>query len=207
MKGDNRPARFFPKLEGQLQAIHINPIESLSRPIRIVDYDPLWPKLFEREAEKIRTALSNQALMIEHVGSTAVPGLAAKPVIDIVLVISDSANEPSYTPALETAGYVLQLREPSWYQHRLFKGSDPDVNLHVFSEGCPEIDRMLVFRDWLRSNEDDRRLYERTKRELAGRQWKYVQQYADAKTMVVEQILARAHRAEKSAAHDLGFEL
>lgn len=82
--------------------------------------------------------------------------------------------------------------QPYRYQHRLFKGPDTNVNLHVFSEGCEEIDRMLRFRDWLRSHEDDRLLYEWTKRELAQRTWKHVQHYADAKTAVVREIMARA---------------
>ena len=89
--------------------------------------------------------------LLEHAGSTSVPGLAAKPRIDIMLAVPDSADEPSYVPALEAAGYVLRIREPDWYEHRVFKGPDTDVNLHVFSAGCPEIARMLLFRDWLRT--------------------------------------------------------
>ena len=112
--------------------------------------------------------------------------------IDVLLVVADSADELAYVPALEAAAYALRIREPDWYEHRMFKGPDTDINLHVFSPGCPEIDRMLLFRDWLRSNAADRRLYERTKRELARLDWKYTQNYADAKTAVVEEILARA---------------
>jgi GrpB-like predicted nucleotidyltransferase (UPF0157 family) len=131
-------------------------------------------------------------LRIEHAGSTSVPGLAAKPVIDIVLVVADSADENAYAPALESAGYVLRIREPDWFEHRLFKGLDPETNLHVFSEGCSEIDRTLVFRDWLRANPADRDLYERTKRELASQEWEHIQNYADAKTAVIGEMLARA---------------
>jgi GrpB-like predicted nucleotidyltransferase (UPF0157 family) len=156
----------------------------------------MWPRLFEREAERIRAALGERVVLLEHVGSTSVPGLAAKPKIDILLAVADSADEPSYVPALEGAGYVLYLREPDWFEHRVFKGPDTDINLHVFSQGCPEIDRMLLFRGWLRSNAADRQLYERTKRELAQRNWKYVQNYADAKTAVVEEILARAQASK-----------
>src|SRR5215472_13063300 len=134
-------------------------------------------------------------LPLEHVWSPAVPRLAAKPIIDMALEVADSADEPRYVPAMEAAGYVLRIREPDWYQHRLLKGPDIDINLHVFSQGCPEIDRLLIFRDWLRNNDADRDLYERSKRELAKRTWKYVQNYADAKTSVVEEILARARAA------------
>jgi GrpB-like predicted nucleotidyltransferase (UPF0157 family) len=95
-------------------------------------------------------------------------------------------------PALEAAGYVLWIREPEWFEHRLFKGPDTVLNLHVYSEGCVEIERYLLFRDRLRTNRDDRELYQRTKRELATRKWRYVQNYADAKTAVVEEIIARA---------------
>jgi GrpB-like predicted nucleotidyltransferase (UPF0157 family) len=113
----------------------------------------------------------------------------------MALAVADSADESRYVPAMEAAGYVLEFREPEWHQHRLFKGPDTDINLHVFSLGCPEINRYLIFRDWLRDNDADRDLYERSKRELAKRTWKYVQNYADAKTSVVEEILARARAA------------
>ncbi|MEO6890645.1 MAG: GrpB family protein, partial [Ktedonobacteraceae bacterium] len=148
--------------------------------------------LFEREAARIRVALGEQIVLLEHVGSTSVPGLAAKPRIDILLVVPNSADEPAYVPALEVASYALCIREPDWYEHRVFKGPDTDINLHVFSPNSPEIKRMLLFRDWLRSNASDRQLYERTKRELARKSWKYTQNYADAKADVVEEILARA---------------
>jgi GrpB-like predicted nucleotidyltransferase (UPF0157 family) len=178
--------------EQEIEAATIGELRPLSEPIELVDYDEGWPQLFRREAERIRAALGERALQIEHTGSTSVPGLAAKPIIDIVLVVADSSDEGSYVPALEAAGYVLRIREPDWYEHRVLKGTDTTVNMHVFSEGCPEIDRMLLFRDWLRDNTADRELYERTKRELAQRNWKYVQNYADAKTAVVDEIIVRA---------------
>jgi GrpB-like predicted nucleotidyltransferase (UPF0157 family) len=164
-------------------------------PIAILDYDPRWPELFAREAERIRVALGSHALRIEHVGSTSVPGLAAKPVIDVLLVVSDSAEEAAYVPHLQAGGYVLRTREPNWHEHRLFKGPDTNVNLHVFSLGCPEIDRMLLFRDWLRSHAPDCELYARTKLELARKEWNKVQDYADAKSAVVEEIIGRARCA------------
>jgi len=121
-----------------------------------------------------------------------VPGLAAKPIIDLLLVVANSAEEVAYAPALEAGGYVLRIREPDWYEHRMFKGPDTDINLHVFSRGCPEFDRMLRFRDWLCGNVFDRDLYARTKLALAQRDWKCVQNYADAKAVVIEEIIARA---------------
>ena len=183
---------YVPSTEEQIRAAHVGELVPLVGSIQIVDYDSEWPRLFEREAERIQAALGERVLLIEHVGSTSVPGLAAKPRIDVLLLVTDSADEPAYVPALEAAAYVLRIREPDWYEHRMFNGLDTDINLHVFSPGCPEIDRMLLFRDWLRSNASDRRLYERTKRELARKDWRYTQNYADAKTAVVEEILARA---------------
>ena len=140
-------------------------------------------------------------LLLEHAGSTSVPGLVAKPVVDLLLVVADSANEPAYAPALEAAGYALRIREPHWYEHRMFNGPDTNVNLHVFSSGCSEIDRMLLFRDRLRSNAADRELYARTKSALAMKDWQHVQDYADAKTTVVEEILARARANIGAARH------
>ncbi len=163
--------------------------------ILIVDYDRRWPELFAREAERIDSLLGNRALRIEHVGSTAVPELAAKPVIDVLLEVAESADEAAYVPALEKGGYALRVREPNWHEHRMFNGPDSEINLHVFSRGCPEIERMLTFRDWLRGNATDRDLYARTKHALAREEWKSVQDYADAKTAVVEEIIARARLA------------
>lgn len=134
-------------------------------------------------------------LRIEHAGSTSVPGLPAKPIIDIVLAVADSATESQYVPALTRAGYQLRIREPAWHEHRMLKSPEPEVNLHVFSASCPEIDRMLAFRDWLRVNAADRDLYARCKRELAQQNWKYTQNYADAKAAVIEQILSRAQNS------------
>ena len=125
-------------------------------------------------------------------GSTSVPGLPAKAIIDVNLEVADTTDEDAYVPALEAAGYVLRIREPDWFEHRLLKGVDRAVNLHVFPAGCAELERMLRFRDHLRSDEADRDLYLRTKRELAAQTWEHVQHYADAKSAVVEEIMGRA---------------
>ena len=194
MSEESRPPR-TPMTEAEIRAATVGELAPLTAPIELLDYDPDWPRLFDREAARIRSILGDQVVRLEHVGSTSVPGLAAKPIIDIVLAVPDSSDESTYLPALEAAGYVLRIREPEWFEHRVFKGPDTNINLHVFSDGCVEIDRMTCFRDWLRSHDDDRALYERTKRELAARDWQFVQQYADAKTEVVEAIIARATAA------------
>ena len=192
MKEPSRSTRHEQTTEEQLEAVTIGEPQVIGGPIELVDYDPAWPDLFAREAGRIAAALGEGAHRIEHVGSTAVPGLAAKPILDILLAVADSADEDRYVDALSAAGYVLRIREPDWYQHRMLKGASPIVNLHVFSEGCPEIERMLLLRDWIRSNKADCALYERTKRELAQGEWKYIQNYADAKGAVVEEIIGRA---------------
>ncbi|MEN1968431.1 GrpB family protein [Lentibacillus sp. N15] len=165
-------------------------------PITLLDYDTGWPKLFDREAKRIHSVLDNKALQVEHVGSTSVPGLCAKPIIDILLVVADSSDEASYVSLLEAAGYILHIREPEWFEHRLFKGPDTDINLHVFSEGASEVNRMLLFRDWLRTNNSDRDNYARYKRKLAQRKWRHVQDYADAKNSIVQEIMERASALE-----------
>ena len=112
--------------------------------------------------------------------------------IDVVLVVPDARDEAAYAGALQEAGYAFTHREPEWFEHRLLKGPDTAVNLHVFPAGCEEFDRMVLFRDRLRTNDADRGLYEAKKRELAAREWRFTQQYADAKTDVVRGILSRA---------------
>src|SRR5579871_160121 len=122
-----------PLSEEQIRAAHVEEVKPLDGRILLVDYDPQWPQLFEREAARIRAVLAERALRIEHVGSTSVPCLLPKPVVDIVLAVTDSANETAYLPALESSGYRLHLREPDWYEHRMLKGPDTDINLHTFS--------------------------------------------------------------------------
>jgi GrpB-like predicted nucleotidyltransferase (UPF0157 family) len=181
-----------PMTEAELRAAWVEEPPRLTGRIQVVDYDLEWPRLFQRESDRIRAVLGERVVQLEHVGSTSVPGLAAKPIIDILLVVPDSGDEPAYLPDLEAAGYSLVIREPEWHQHRVFKGPDTAVNLHVFSPGSPEIERYQLFRERLRSDPADRAHYQRVKRELAQRDWTYVQQYADAKTEVVEEIIARA---------------
>ena len=184
--------------EKELADVVVGGLQPLTRPIEIREYDPEWPALYAREEARIRAALGDRVVRLEHAGSTAVPGLPAKPLIDIVLEVPDSADEASYVPDLEAAGYPLQVREPDWFEHRIFKGPDTNVNVHTFSAGCEEVDRMLLFRDWLRNETSDRERYATAKRELAAQDWKYVQQYADAKTAVVQEILANAKAAQSA---------
>jgi len=183
-----------PLNEDQIIAAHVQPAQPWNGPIYLAPYDPAWPELFLQLKAQIEAALGGKVRQLEHVGSTSVPGLAAKPVIDIVLAVADSRDEADYVGPLEARGFRLPVREPDWFEHRLLRPAEIRANLHVFTQGCEEIERMVLFRDWLRTHPDDRQLYEATKRELASRIWKYTQNYADAKAGVVRAILARAHR-------------
>ncbi len=181
-----------PATEADIDACTIGGARPHGGPVHLAEYDATWPELFRQEAARINRVLNDTAMRIEHVGSTSIPGLAAKPVIDIVMEVTDSSDESAYVTALESHGYELRIREPDWWEHRMLKGPDTDVNLHVFTVGCPEVDRMVRFRDRLRASRSDRTLYETKKRELASREWAYIQNYADAKTDVIEEIIARA---------------
>lgn len=175
-----------------MSSVTIGPRRRVDGPVYLADYDPDWPVLYEREAARVRELLGDRVRLLEHVGSTSVPGLPAKPIIDMLLAVADSADEPAYVPSMEAGGYAVRIREPDWHEHRVFKGPDTDINLHTFSEGSSEIARMLAFRDRLRTHDDERERYLATKRELAARHWVYIQDYADAKGDVVEGIIERA---------------
>src|SRR5262245_46588154 len=160
-----------PATTERLQAVTVGQLTPLNTSVDLHPYDSQWPTMYEKLRDQIRGALGDKALMLEHVGSTSVPGLSAKTIIDIVLAVADYADEPSYLPPLECLGYMLRIREPDWFEHRMLNTPEIDGNLHVFSHGCEEISRMLGFRDRLRTDAGDRGLYEQTKRELAARQW------------------------------------
>jgi GrpB-like predicted nucleotidyltransferase (UPF0157 family) len=168
------------------------------RDIEIVPPDPAWPQTYDTLAAIIRGALGDRALSLQHVGSTSVPGLPAKPIIDIDLAVADSAEESSYVPALEAAGFVLRVREPWWYEHRCFGLAQPRCNLHVFSPNSAESARMVIFRDWLRANAADRDLYRDAKLAAAAQanaHGEHVMAYNARKQNVIREIYDRAFRA------------
>lgn len=179
--------------EQEIRRVTVGEPLPVNGPVTLVPYDPEWPALYAQEAARIREALGMRVVQLEHIGSTAVPGLTAKPIIDIMLIVEDSGDEDAYVPALNAAGYILRIREPDWDEHRCLKGLDTNVNLHVWSRGARQIQRHLRFRDWLRTDDADRDLYAETKIRLAAQDWIFVQNYADAKNEVIDEIMGRAH--------------
>jgi GrpB-like predicted nucleotidyltransferase (UPF0157 family) len=157
--------------------------------IVIEDYDPAWPQRFAVERDRLDGAVD--PFGIEHVGSTSVPGLAAKPIIDIDMIVEDTADESRFIPPLEEFGYRLVLREPWWFGHRLLVNADEDVHLHVWPRDAAEPVRHRLFRDWLRTHPDDRDLYASTKRRLARDTADRPNDYTLAKNEVIDQIFAR----------------
>jgi GrpB-like predicted nucleotidyltransferase (UPF0157 family) len=175
----------------QLVAGWVGGAQPAARPIVVVDPDLSWPAQFKDAAGHIVELLGDVVVRIEHVGSTSVPELPAKPIIDIDLQVADSAAENGYVPALEAAGYRLVLREPWWNGHRMLVAPDDGVNLHVFPVGAPEPLRHLLFRDWLRTHPDDRDLYASTKRRLAETTAESPADYNLAKNTVIDAIYER----------------
>ena len=182
-----------PETDEEMAALRVSgTVTPHNATIDLSPYDPTWPDQYAEEAGFIRAALGERALVLEHVGSTSIPGLSAKPIIDILLAVADSSDEAAYVPALSANGFRLHLREPDWEQHRVMKGERRLVNLHVFTQGSREIARMVGFRDHLRAHPEELRLYQETKQALAARTWRHVQHYANAKSEVVEAIVERA---------------
>lgn len=181
-----------PPTQQQMETAFVGGMPKLTGKIQVVDYDPQWPALYEREVKRLRAVLGDRILALEHVGSTSVPGLAAKPIIDVDLSLENSADEDAYAPLLEAAGYSLVIREPDWHEHRVFKGPDTNINLHVWTLGSPEATRHKVLRDWLRTHEADRIAYGEHKKTIAGRDYDYMYQYNNDKAEQIREILNRA---------------
>ena len=164
-------------------------VEALT--VELLDPDERWARAYAEHRDRILAALAPADVDVEHIGSTSVPGLAAKPVVDIVVAVDDVTAEEDYLGALLAAGYELRVREPG---HRLVRTPARDVHVHVYGRGDPAVADYLLLRDHLRSDEADRALYERTKRALIAGRWDDTNAYADAKTDVIVAIKARARQ-------------
>jgi GrpB-like predicted nucleotidyltransferase (UPF0157 family) len=187
--GDRSSPRLNTRLERRLAQTVIG--DRQPGPVRLVEYDPDWPIRFARIRESLAAALASTAMTIEDIGSTAVPGLAAKPIIDVLLTIDDPEDERAYAPALLDLGYELRVREPG---HRMFRPPSRDAHVHVWAEGSREHRDHLLFRDRLRQSATDRDAYAQLKRELAAEDWSDVNYYAEAKGAFINEILKRARR-------------
>ena len=159
------------------------------RAIVVVPHRPEWRGTFRHHARCMAAALGKAALRVEHIGSTAVPGLAAKPIVDILHVVADSADEDAYASAMRQCGYELRVREPDFEEHRMFRTPERDVHVHVLSEGSREIERYLRFRDALVRQPSLRLRYQALKQALACRDWPDMDSYAAAKTEFIERCI------------------
>ncbi|MBM3715874.1 MAG: GrpB family protein [Actinobacteria bacterium] len=181
-------------------------VPPVSSPILIVDPDPTWPQRAETVRERVMEALGVRALRVEHVGSTAVPGLPAKPILDLDLTVADPSDERVWLPRLEAIGFTLTVREPWWHEHRLLRldpksealptsAGDLNVFLHVFGPDSPELIKHVVFRNWLRANSADRDRYAAAKRRAAEGPASSMTEYNVRKTAVIREIYQRAFDA------------
>jgi GrpB-like predicted nucleotidyltransferase (UPF0157 family) len=190
---------YEPPTDGEIARARVIPVAPAS--VEVVPPDPGWPDAFVRVRSRVLDALGARALSVEHVGSTSVPGLWAKPIIDVDVTVEDSGDEASYLPDLEAAGFELRVREPEWEEHRCLRGEDPAANVHVWSPGCIEPQRTRAFRDWLREHEDDRRAYAALKRDLAGQGFTDVMDYNTAKGGLIYDIYERIFVADPAHPH------
>jgi GrpB-like predicted nucleotidyltransferase (UPF0157 family)/tRNA(Arg) A34 adenosine deaminase TadA len=199
------------ELAAVVRELHRRPVEQdgsliggrQPRHVEVVPYDPAWPGRFAAERGRIIMALGTTATRVEHIGSTSVPGLAAKPVIDINVSVEDVDNHAAFVPPLTDAGYELRVSEPG---HVMFRTPDRDVHIHVCDSGSAWERRHPLFRDWLRESGpqsiDDREAYGELKLSLSGRTWEDMAVYNDRKGPLIAEIMARAERwAEATGWH------
>lgn len=161
------------------------------RDLVLADYDPSWPSWYSSHEQRIATALGTD-VQVEHTGSTSVPGLAAKPILDILVAVEDITAEEDYLDQLLDVGYELRVREPG---HRMVRTPARDVHVHIHEVGDQEALDLVCFRDRLRAEPEDRDLYERTKRALIDQDWPDMNAYAEAKTAVIAEIKERARKS------------
>jgi GrpB-like predicted nucleotidyltransferase (UPF0157 family) len=172
-----------------------------ARPVEVVAPDPAWRDAFATLTRLVRAALGDRVVSIDHVGSTSIPQMWAKPLIDIDLIVADSSAEASYAPDLEAGGFTLIIREPDWHEHRMFSFNEPRCNLHVFSPDAVEPKRHMMFRDWLSTHADDHAAYRDIKRSLAERSPQTVWQYNNDKSALIYEIYERIFAADSAHAH------
>jgi GrpB-like predicted nucleotidyltransferase (UPF0157 family) len=165
---------------------------SSNEPIELVPYDPSWPAQFDAIKARLVDALGATARRVDHVGSTAVPGLIAKPIIDAQLSVPDHADEDAFAPHIAALGWPLRARSPGERYFRPPNGAPRIVHLHVCDHGGEWERRHLLFRDYLRAHAERCASYSALKSELAEKYRDDRLAYVDGKTAFVEQTLADA---------------
>lgn len=159
------------------------------RIISVVPYDPSWPEQFELEAAKIQQALGDNCIHIHHIGSTAVPGLDAKPVIDMIPVVKNIRTVDSCNEVMEALGYSVEGEFGTPFRRFFIKGGDQRThNIHVYEKGNPEIERHVTFRDHLRAHPDVAAEYAKLKQEVASKSPHDIVAYCNGKTEWVTEI-------------------
>ncbi len=168
-----------------LSDLPVDPVKKID----VVEYDPSWPPLFELEAKQIKRALGPNCLAVHHIGSTAVPGLSAKPIIDLLPVVRHIQQVDRATQAMQSLGYDVKGEYGIAFRRFFQKGENRRTHhVHVYQEGDPEISRYLHFRDWLRTHTDDRTSYAQLKGELAKKFPDDILQYCHGKDAFVASI-------------------
>jgi GrpB-like predicted nucleotidyltransferase (UPF0157 family) len=167
----------------------------------VADYSPAWPGLFEEEKRLLETVVPAGVGVIEHVGSTSVPGLAAKPIIDIMIGLHDFSTVDALVPAIVALGYeYIPKYEDVMPYRRYFRrmlGEAHTHHIHMVATGTEFWDRHLLFRDYLRANPDASDRYASLKRMLAEREWNDMNDYAAAKTDFIRGIENEAMQASR----------
>lgn len=165
----------------------------MTNPVVVVDYDPEWPLIFEQISDRVRTVLGDLAVTIDHVGSTSVPGLAAKPIIDLNVVIATRDDLPAAIERLATLGYVHRgdLGIPGREAFRRPKGT-PNHHLYVCTTETPDHRANLALRDFLRAHPDTAREYGDLKRRLAMAYRHDIDSYIEGKSEFIRDILRRS---------------
>ena len=173
----------------------------MKRPVVIVDYDPRWPLWYEEERARLLPAIGHKIVALEHIGSTAVPGLGAKPIIDILAGVRERADADECLPLLHPLGYtdVTPQDDPQWY-YCLGRHEEADqFHLHLVQYPSIHWERHLLFRDFIRTRPDLVQQYDQLKRELAARYGSDRTGYTEAKTAFIESVVAQARAARATA--------
>jgi len=160
--------------------------------IEVHDYDPQWPERFKVERDQIKEALGPVAKDIQHVGSTAVPGLAAKPIIDIVVAVGDLSDADAYFPGLTSLGYSNVPHDEDAWRRFFFKGMPRTHHVHVVNYGSWTHWKHLLFRDYLQDHPCTLEEYECLKRILAKRYRDDRAKYLEGKSDFIDSVNARA---------------